>query len=209
MPVHDTSKALAEGRNEREMILDSFTKLAAEAGLNQVRGADAAERAGLSGAAIYCHYVDERRCLVAAHDAFVQRLSGHVVEAAREEEEWPARVRRGIAACLECLAEMESRARLFAVEALAAGPAILESRFECTAAIAEALREGRSHFPAAAGLTDSLEWTLVAGAIAQVTAYLLSEQGSCLPALEAELTELLLIPYLGAEPARRVATASG
>jgi AcrR family transcriptional regulator len=196
--VEDSRKSSDEElHSERQRLLDSFTKLAAEAGVSRANGADAAERVGLSAAVFYRHFPDERRCLIAAHDAFVERLSGHVAEAAAEEDEWPARVRRATAACLECLAEMESRARLFGVEAVAAGPAILERRFECIALVAGALREGRSHFPAAARFADSLEWNLAAGALAHVTAYLLREQGSSLPALEAELTELFLIPYLG------------
>jgi AcrR family transcriptional regulator len=194
-----------ETRDERERLLDSFTKLAVEVGIGGVSGVEAAERAGLPAAAFHRHFQDERRCLVAAHDAFFERLSGHVAEAVREEGEWPARVRRAISACLECLAEMEGRARLFAVEAIAAGPPILERRFSYTAEVACALREGRRHFPTAAQLAAPLEWLLVAGALAQVTAYLLSEQGSRLPTLEAELTELILLPYLGAEAARRFA----
>ena len=194
-------------QDERRRLIDAFTRLAAEVGYGSVDGAAAAHHAGLPTEAFYRHFPSEVSCLVAAQDAFVARLGDDIAEAAREEGEWPVRVRRAVVACLSCLADMESHARLFVVEALSAGPAILERRFAHTEHAAASLREGRRHFPHAEPLAEMLEWGLLAGAVARVTSVLLAEQGSLLPQLEDELTELLLAPYIGAEEARRLATA--
>lgn len=193
-------------QDERRRLVDAFTRLAAEVGYRSVDGAAAARYAGLPADAFYRHFPSELSCLVAAQDAFVARLGEDVAEAVVcEEGEWPMQIRRVVAAYLACLADMESHARLFAVEAIAAGPAILESRFAHTERAAARLREGRRHFPHAEPFTEMLEWGLVAGAVARITSFLLAEQGSLLPRLEPELTELLLVPYLGAEEARRLA----
>lgn len=195
-------------KDEKRRLVEAFTRLAAESGLRNVTGVTTATVAGLPQHAFAEHFSSPLGCLVAAHDAFFERLHDDVAEAAREEIGWAAQVRRAISTCLECLADVESRARLFAVEAAAAGPAILERRFTHTARIAEYLRDGRRHYPEAEPLAEDVEWTLVAGVLARVTSYLLAEQGSLLPQLEAELTEFVLLPYLGAEQAKHVAAGA-
>jgi AcrR family transcriptional regulator len=192
---------------ERGRLIDVFTKLAAEGGFRSVNGEAVARQAGLAPEAFHEHFADELRCLTAAYDAFFERIRDNVAEAAGEEGDWPLRVCRAVAACLECLSDMESRARLFAVDANAAGPAMLERRFAHIGLIAEHLRGGRRHFPSAERLAANTEWMLISGGLALVTSWLLAERGPELPRLEVELAELLLIPYLGSDEARRTAQA--
>ena len=192
-------------REERRRLIDAFTKVAAEVGYERTSGSEVAAHAGLQADRFYKHFPNEMSCLIAAHDVFVQELCDDVAEATRDEPDWPMKVRRAVATCLECLADKEARARLFAVDAVRAGPVVLERRFAHTSRVAERLREGRLHFPEARGLGETTEWALVAGVAAHVTSYLLAEQGSLLPCLEAELAELLLTPYLGVEEAKRLA----
>jgi AcrR family transcriptional regulator len=195
-------------QDERGRLIDAFTRLAAEVGYRGVEAPAVARAAGLPAEAFFHHFPSELGCLVAAQDAFVGRLRDDVAEAVDEEDEWAARVRSAVAACLECLADMESRARLFAVEAVAAGPAVLENRFAHTERAAAQLREGRRHFPRAEPLAETLEWGLVAGAVSRITSFLLAEQGSLLSRLEPELTELLLLPYLGTDEAGQLAAGN-
>jgi AcrR family transcriptional regulator len=184
---------------ERQLLIDSFTRLAAESGYDETTGEQAAISAGLAPEAFYRHFPDELRCLVAAHGSFCARLFACVEEAAAEESEWPARVRRAVAAALEWLREMESRARLFFVEALALGPPIVERGVAEIDRAAEYLREGRRYFPAAAVLPEATEALLLGGAVGVVTSYLLAERASLLPSLADELSDLLLFPYLTVE----------
>lgn len=200
---------VAQGRaeEERRRLIDAFTKLAAESGFECATGVAVADRAGLPAAAFYEHFPSELLCLIAAHDAFFDRLKESVVEVIDPEDEWPAMVRKAVAECLECLADSDRHARLFVVEAVRAGPTILERRFAYTAHLAECLRAGRGHFPSTEPLAETTEWALVAGALACVTSHLLAEQVSHLPSMGPDLTEFLLVPYLGPEKAAAAASA--
>lgn len=193
------------GHEARQRLIDAFTKLAGEGGFEVVRGSDVAAEAGLPEEVFNEHFPSELHCLVAAHDAFYERLEQAVEEAIEGEEEWAAAVRTAVSVSLESLADSGAYARLFAVDAVRAGPMILERRFTYTSQIAERLREGRRHYPNAEQLVEATEWRLVAGVIAGVTSHLLAEQGPFAPEVAAELTEFLLIPYLGPKAAAEMA----
>lgn len=198
-----------QGRaQERRRLIDAFTKLAGESGFECATGVEVADRAGLPATSFYEHFPTELLCLIAAHDAFFELLKDTVMDAIDPEDEWPAMVSSAVVACLQCLAESDRHARLFVVEAVRAGPAILERRFTYTAHLAEGLRRGRTHFPNTESLAETTEWALVAGALACVTSRLLAEQASCLPSMGAELTEFLLVPYLGPQRAAEVAASA-
>jgi hypothetical protein len=67
------------------------------------------------------------------------------------------------------------------------------------------MRGGRELRPEAAELPDLLEPILVGGMASLVTGALLAEEHERLPAMEAQLVEIILTPYLGRDEARRVA----
>lgn len=196
---------MSEGEDERRRLIDAFTRLAAERGYVGLRPEEVAAEARLPTDAFHRHFPDMLSCLLASHDAFLEGLYSHVEEACRHELEWTGKVRLAVATALECLVEMGSRSRLFAVEAVAAGPAMLDRRFAAIARLAAALRAGRRHHRDAAALPRSTEWILVGGALTLISAQLLAEEVSLLPMLEAELVELLLAPYVGVVEARRLA----
>lgn len=192
---------------QRSRLIDAFTKVAAERGYARVSAAQVAAEAGLPGEAFYEHFVDLPRCLVASYDAYFERLMAHIEEACEGEDEWPDRVKAAVGACLEFVLETASRARLFSVEAISAGPALLERRFASTTRLAARLQRLRDHSPRAEELPASTEWVLVAGVYSRITAHLLAEEAGLLADLEPELVELLLGPYLGEREARRLALA--
>jgi hypothetical protein len=144
----------------------------------------------------------------AAYDTFFERLFRQVENVCEGEPDWTGKVRTAVACALECLHETPSRARLFAVEAFGAGPALLERRIAQADHLAAQLREGRRHYPLSATLPDAMEWVLVAGVIARVTSHLLAEETSLLPLLERDISALLLAPYVGPAEASAIAEIS-
>jgi AcrR family transcriptional regulator len=192
---------------QRQRLIDSFTRDAAEHGYAHVTVDRVAGLAGVSRATFYEHFESKHHCLIAAHDAFFDRFVEQVERACETEDAWPAKVEAAVGAGLEFLAETSSRARVFAVEAMSAGALSLERRFAHTARLAELLRHGRRHVPAAAELPDSTEWILMNGVASHVTAHLLAEEPIPLPQLKPDLVEVMLIPYLGNGSTRRAAAA--
>jgi AcrR family transcriptional regulator len=189
-------------------LIDAFTKVAAERGYARTTIEEVAEEANVPPAVFHEHFPDKPRAFAAAYDAFFERLFSQVAGACKSEEEWPAKVRAAVACGLECLHETPSRARLFAVEAVGAGPALLERRIAQADRLAEGLREGRRHYPDSAALPEATEWVLVAGVVARVTAHLLAEETALLPLLESDLSALLLAPYTGPAEASAIVRVS-
>ncbi len=189
----------------RQRLLDAFTKTAAEWGYEQTTVPAIAASAGVGEPAFYEHFADKRQCLSAAYDAFFDRMIAEARHAVDSGQEWPLQVKVAVAAGLSYVSETESRARFFAVDAMAVGPLILERYFAALERIVELLRNGRRHFPEATEMPDPTERILVAGAGYLVSAALLEEEGERLLALAPELIEVLLTPYVGPEEARRIA----
>jgi AcrR family transcriptional regulator len=198
-----------EGSSEqqRERLIDAFTKTAAERGYARTGAAEVAAEAGLPHETFYRHFPDLQRCLAASYDAYFERLLAHIEDACHGEREWPERVKTAVGASLEFVVETASRARLFSVEAVSAGPALLERRFASTTRLAARLERIRAHCPRGAALPGATEWVLVAGVHSRISAHLLAEEAHVLTDLGPELVELLLSPYLGEQEARRLATA--
>jgi AcrR family transcriptional regulator len=204
---HKTGGEAPDPAQQRERLIDAFTKTAAERGYARTGAAEVAAEADLPHEAFFHHFPDLQRCLAASYDAYFDRLIDHIEDACDGEREWPKRVKAAVGASLEFVVETASRARLFSVEAVSTGPALLERRFASTTRLAVRLEHVRAHCPRAAALPAATEWVLVAGAHARVTAHLLAEEVAMLPDLEPQLVELLLSPYLGEHEARKLAAA--
>jgi AcrR family transcriptional regulator len=179
----------------RELLVDAFTKVAAERGYPRTTVEEVERQADVSPGTFHAQFPDTLQAFIAAYDVYFDRLFSQAANACKGEVDWPSKVRAVVACGLECLHETPSRARLFTVEAVGAGPALLERRFTLIARIAAQLREGRRHHPRAAVLPAAMEWVLVAGAFDRVTSHLLAEETSLLPLMEPDLSALLLAPY--------------
>lgn len=191
---------------QRKRLIDAFIKVAAERGYAQTEVSEVAVVAGLSPDDFHAHFANKRECLSAAHDAFFGRLLAETAAAVDRDREWPLQVRDAVGAALEFVEETASRARFFTVEVLVAGPLMVERYASALEHVVPLLREGRKHFPAAAGMPEMTEPVLIGGVAFLVQRYLLAEERLRLARLEPELVEILLTPYVGREEAKRIAT---
>jgi AcrR family transcriptional regulator len=180
-------------------------RTAPELGYGNTTVAEVATAAGMPSEAFYEHFSSKHQVLSAAYDAFVDRMFDEVEQASRADEEWPLRVKQGVAATLGFIAETATRARFFAVEAPAAGPVMLDRYIVAAARVVLLLRSGRERYPKAADLPEMTEQILVFGIACLISSALLTEEPTRLPSLEQEVVEILLTPYLGREEARRIA----
>lgn len=193
------------GGGQRERLVAAFSKAAAEHGYAQLKLEQVVRYAGVSAEAFEAHFESKEQGLVAAQDAFLERLWLDVVTACDSSVEWPLKVRASLHAILASLVEASNLARVFAIEATAASLVAAERQFAALDQFAELLREGREHFPAAATLPEATERGLVGGIASIVSSHLLMEDPLAIPKLEAQLVEFVLIPFVGEGEARRVA----
>jgi AcrR family transcriptional regulator len=189
----------------RDRLIEATTRIATERGFEALDAERVARAAGLTLADFQLHFDSVDQGLLAAFDQFVERILEHASDASEGIPSWPERVRAAIVAGLEFIAELEPVTRLFAVDALTAGAGLVERKISAIELAAERLKEGRELYPEAAELPDSMERTLVAGLVIRALTYLLGEEAGRLAEVQAELVEIVLIPYLGLEGARLAA----
>jgi AcrR family transcriptional regulator len=201
---HDDADSLEA---ERQRLLAAFTKVAAEHGYADLEIEQVCAYAGVTRETFEAHFETKEQGLVAAQDAFLRQLLLDVVAVCDTPVEWPLRVRAGLEAVISSLLEARGLARVFAVEAAANSIAAAERQRAIFDEFAALLREGRRHYPAAASLPDVTEQVVIAGVAAIVSGHLLLEDPLAIPTEEAQLVELLLMPYVGAAEARRFASA--
>jgi AcrR family transcriptional regulator len=193
---------------ERERLVAAISKTAAEHGYAGLTIDRVVSSSGISREVFEAHFQSCEQGLLAAQETFLDRLLGEAGGACDLSVPWPYRLRAGLRAVLSTLTEGAGLARVLMVEADAAGLAVAERRLVALDDFARLMRNGREDHPAAASLPAVTERVLVGGVASVVGERLLREEPTATPALEAELTELLLIPYLGPEEARRVAVGS-
>jgi len=200
------SEAASGYAGDRERLIAAVTKAVAEHGYSTLTVDQVLRYAGVSRAIFDSHFESKEQSLVAAQDAFLQRLWLDVIHACEAPPDWPRKVRAALEAILTSLAEASALARAFTVEA-AANLAAAERQYAAFEEFATLLRDGRRHYPDAASLPEATERALVGGIASIVSGHLLMEDPRAISVLHSQLVELLLIPYVGEEEARRVAAA--
>ena len=194
-------------RNQRERLIAGLAEAVAEHGYAGTTIAHITRHAAVSRRTFYEHFASKDECFIAAYDTVMAELGRRIGAAFEQEEEWPQAVRAGIAAMLEFLTAEPHLARLSMVEALVAGPVVVE-RYD--AAIQNLVpyftagREGRSA-KVLAGLSPTTEEALVGGMVSLISRRVFAERTAELESLLPDLVEFVLAPYLGSAEAAKVA----
>lgn len=193
--------------NQRERLIAGLAEAVAENGYGGTTIAHITRQAAVSRRTFYEHFASKDECFVAAYDTVMAELSERVGQAFEEEDEWPRAVKAGIRAMLEFLAAEPNLARLCVVEALVAGPAVVE-RYD--AAIQSFVpyfrsgREGRSP-EVLARLSPTTEEALVGGMMSLISRRIIAGKTAELESLLPDLVEFTLSPYLGGPEAAKIA----
>jgi AcrR family transcriptional regulator len=186
-----------------------MAQVAGERGIRMTSVTDVVGRAGISRRTFYALFEGREECFLAAFEESVRRAGVEVRAAFESEARWVDSVRAGLFALLEFLQREPDLARLCVVEALAAGPVVLERRGEVLAGLARVVDEGRA---AGRGKNQPPPLTAegVVGAVlsvihAQMTTprALASERNGPLTGLLGALMGMIVLPYLGSAAAAR------
>jgi AcrR family transcriptional regulator len=192
-------------QHQRARIIAALAAETVEKGYRAVTVADIVRGAGIARNTFYENFSSKEDCFLAACDYAVTEALGRVVDAASRVDDWPARVRAGLAAFLEYVAGEPALARTCIVEALSAGPAAIERYERSIQAFVPLFRLGRKASPNGEGLPDTLEETIVGGIFWILYQRIVTGQVEQVEDLLDQLVEFSLTPYLGAEAAKRVA----
>lgn len=195
--------------NQRERLIAGMAEGIAEHGYAGTTIAHITSHAAVSRRTFYEHFSSKDECFVAAYEAVMEQLREHVAEAYEAEEEWPQAIKAGIRAMLQFLAAEPSMARLCMVEALVAGPAVVERYDAAIQGFVPYFREGREGRPpeVLSRLSPTTEEALVGGMVSLISRRIIAGRAEELEELLPDLVEFTLTPYLGSEAAAKIAKA--
>lgn len=193
--------------NQRERLIAGIAEAIAENGYSGTTIAHITRAAAVSRRTFYEHFSSKDECFVAAYDTVMQELQERVSGAFDEEKEWPRSIRAGIGAMLEFLAAEPNLARLCMVEALVAGPAVVERYDAAIQSFVPYFQEGRKgrSKEVLSRLSPTTEEALVGGMVSLISRRIIAGKAAELEELLPDLVEFTLTPYLGSAEAAKIA----
>lgn len=193
--------------NQRERLIAGLAEAVAENGYAGTTIGHITSHAAVSRRTFYEHFSSKDQCFVAAYDMVMEQLRERVAEAFEEQEEWPQAVRAGIGALLAFLAAEPNLARLCMVEALIAGPVVVERYDAAIQSLVPYIKAGREGRPPQVleHLSPSTEEALVGGMVSLISRRIIAGRSEELESLLPDLVEITLTPYIGSAEAAQVA----
>ncbi len=188
---------------QRARMLTATVQVVGELGYEKMSVARVTSRAGVSRRTFYDLFVDREACFLAAFSETMQRARVLVCEAAVGEREWRSQVRAGLAALLVFFDEEPLAGRVLVVDALKAGPVVLECRAGLVAELIAVAEAGRAQVRGGREVAPLTAEGVVGAVLAVVHARLLGSSGESLTELLNPLMAMIVRPYLGAAAAER------
>ncbi|HEX7059286.1 MAG TPA: TetR/AcrR family transcriptional regulator [Solirubrobacterales bacterium] len=194
-------------RNQRERLIAGLAEAVAEHGYAGTTIAHITRHAAVSRRTFYEHFANKDECFIAAYETVMEELRERIAAGFDGAEDWPHGVCAAIAAMLAFLVAEPSLARLAMVEALAAGPIVVERYDAAIQSFVPYFREGREgrSVEATADLSPTTEEALVGGMISLISRRVLAGRGGELEDLRPGLVEFVLTPFLGSAEATAIA----
>jgi AcrR family transcriptional regulator len=183
---------------QRGRMLAAAVDAVEELGYQKMTVAQIIGRAKVSRKTFYDVFADRQACFLAAFDQATAYGRVQLMEAYAQQPGWREGVRSALARLLELLDDEPGLAKVCVVEALAAGPKVLERRGEVLDELAQAIDRGRSLDGTDLPLPD----LTAEGVVGAIFAVLHNRLLDCSPApfadLLGSLMSIVVLPYLGA-----------
>jgi AcrR family transcriptional regulator len=116
--------------SQRQRLLEAITELVAEKGFPDVTIGDIVARAGTAKRTFYDHFADKLQCFLAALDAITDTLVASSARMFAVSGTVRERCEYSVRGYLELLASMPNAAKVFYLEAIAAGPEAVTRRHD-------------------------------------------------------------------------------
>ncbi|HEY5045172.1 MAG TPA: TetR/AcrR family transcriptional regulator [Solirubrobacteraceae bacterium] len=188
---------------QRGRLLAAAGEVVAEVGYAGMSMARVTSRAGVARGTFYELFEDREDCFLAVFDDAVDMIAAVAVPGYESEQSWGEKVRAGLSALLVFIGDERGLGSLLVVDALSAGPRVLERRAQWLETLASIVDRGRlevkrSREPVADLGRSALTAEGVVGAVLSVLhARLLERDDGSLVGLCNELMALIVLPYLG------------
>lgn len=186
---------------QRSRMLAAAVDAVEEVGYARMTVAQVIGRAKVSRKTFYDVFADREDCFLAAFEEAIAHGRGLVVEAYTQEPGWREGIRSGLARLLSLLDDEPAVAKVCVVEALGAGPKVLQHRAAALEEAAAAIDRGRSLASNATELPEVTAEGLVGAIFAVLHTRLLESGGEPLINLRGPLMSMIVLPYLGARAA--------
>lgn len=194
--------------HQRQRLIAGAARALARHGYSELTVEHVLTEAGVSRTTFYENFDNKRECVLVAHEETFDRFAAELFRACAGEADWPAKVAAAVKAAVAFAVDNPEEAQLLLVDAVAADPALVTRVLASSDYLVGLLRNGREQSPEAAVLPALTERALIGAASSVIGSRLLSHQADRLPALEPELVQLMLMPYVGVDEARQRAEDS-
>ncbi len=188
---------------QRSRMLAAALEAVEEVGYARMTVAQVIGRAKVSRKTFYDVFTDREDCFLAALEEAAAQIAGLVREAYEHESAWRDGMRAGLTELLLFLDEEPALARLLLVEALGAGPRVLERRAAVLEDLAEAVDRGRLETSAVREPPEVAAEGVVGAVFAVLHTRALEKNGERFACLLGSLMNIVVLPYLGARAASR------
>jgi AcrR family transcriptional regulator len=189
---------------QRARMLTAAVDVVGESGYSGMSVARVTSRAGVSRRTFYDLFEDREDCFLAVFEEAVRRggaLAGDAYSVKRGR--WRGRVRAGLTALLGFLDDEPGLRALVVVDALAAGPRVLERRAGVLDTLRNIVDEGRGETKPGREPPPLTAEGIVGAVFAVIHARLLSHRNPRLIGLLNPLMGMIVLPYLGQAAATR------
>jgi AcrR family transcriptional regulator len=188
---------------QRSRMLAAALEAAEEVGYARMTVAQVIGRAKVSRKTFYDVFTDREDCFLAALEQAIAHVGGLVRASFEREQAWRDGMRAGLAELLAFLDEEPALARLCLVEALGAGPRVLERRAQALEELAEVVDRGRLVTSAVREPPEVAAEGVVGAVFAVLHTRVLEADREPFMNLLGSLMNIAVLPYLGARAASR------
>jgi AcrR family transcriptional regulator len=189
---------------QRARMLTAAVDVVGELGYSGMSVARVTSRAGVSRRTFYDLFEDREDCFLAVFEEAVHRAGALAGEACNARPgRWRERVRAGLTALLGFLDDEPGLRALMVVDALAAGPRVLERRARVLDTLRNIVDEARRETKPGREPPPLTAEGIVGAVLAVIHARLLSHKNPRLIGLLNPLMGMIVLPYLGQAAATR------
>lgn len=188
---------------QRTRILSATVDVVEEVGYANLTVAQVIARAKVSRKTFYDLFEDREDCFIAVFDQAVEQAQVLAQNAYRDSgQHWRQAVREALTAMLAHFEEQPALAQVCIVEALAAGPAVLERRAEVLERLKRVVERGQAKGNGRRGsrrgrAADLTAEGVVGAAFTVLHSRLLERDRQSLMSLVGPLMSIIVLPYLG------------
>lgn len=191
--------------NQRERIVVAVAEVCSASGYAAMSVEDIVVASGVSRRTFYDNFQGKEDVFLAAYDEVTSRLLARVMAANDANDNIISRAREGLRALLGFLAAEPAFADMCVVEALAAGPIVVERRNANLRTLSDLIDEAAAAaMPDATPPSPIIAQALVGGIFEVVYSRVLAGRHAELPGLLPGLVFTLLLPYAGHDVATQI-----